>query len=143
MKYLNLNNNEMKELLYVRKEHFVIYLITLSIISISSYVLLLLIVPRAALFLGLVFTIAYIGYVVFSNRKYLKELIYKQKKVYRGALSFKTISKRNKKKKYIFNVDGHTLYVDKKNFEFIQEGDVVEFHVSSSTKHLFRVEKVL
>ena len=143
MKYLNLNNNEMKELLYVRKEHFVIYLITLSIISISSYVLLLLIVPRAALFLELVFTIAYIGYVVFSNRKYLKELICKQKKVYRGALSFKTTSKRNEKKKYIFNVDGYTLYVDKKNFELIQEGDVVEFHVSSSTKHLFRVEKVL
>ncbi len=143
MKYLDLNNSEVKELLNVRKDHFIIYSITLLLIALSAYLLLKLIIPRAyvGIFLVLIVLIYIIGVVV-SNRKYLKEIICKQKKVYRGALSFKISYKKNKRKIYLFNMDGHTFYVDKRNFESIQEGDLVEFHVSSSTKHLFRIEKI-
>jgi hypothetical protein len=143
MKYLNLNNNEIRELLHVRRDQFMVYSITLLIISISSYILLKLIIPGNYIsILVVLVAIAYIIGVAFSNRKYLKEIICKQKKVYRGALSFKVAYKNNKRKKYIFNMDGQTFYVDKRNFESIQEGDIVEFHVSSSTKHIFRVEKI-
>ncbi|HVD98158.1 MAG TPA: hypothetical protein VNB90_08120 [Cytophagaceae bacterium] len=72
----------------------------------------------------------------------MKEIFLKQKKVYRGVLSFKIVSRKNRKRKYLFNVDGNIFYVDRKDFDCIQEGDIVEFHVSSSTKYLFRVEKV-
>jgi hypothetical protein len=143
MKYLDLNNNEVKELLNVRKDHFIFYSVTLLLLAIGAYLLLKLTIHGA--YIGifvLVIILAYIIGVIFSNRKYLKEIIYKQKKVYRGALSFKLSYKKNKRKKYLFNMDGHTFYVDKRNFESIQEGDIVEFHVSSSTKHLFRIEKI-
>lgn len=143
MKYLDLDNKEVRELLYIRRERLLAYFLTLLIISIGSYILLQLIMK---LFLGIFFVlliaILYTVYFSYTNRKYLKELILKRKKVYRGALSFKSVSLRSKKGKYIFNVDGHIFYVDRKNFELIQEGDIVEFHVSSSTKHLFKVHKV-
>jgi hypothetical protein len=143
MKYLNLNNSEMRELLYIRRERFVLYVITLSIISLSSYMLLQSVIKTSMnSFFALLFSMAYTVYVLYTNRDYLKELIFKQKKVYRGALSFKTFYHNNKKGKYLFNVDGRIFYVDRKNFECIKEGDIVEFHVSSSTKHLFGVRKV-
>jgi hypothetical protein len=143
MKYLNLDNNEMRELLYIRRERFVLYFFTLLFISIGSYFLFQLIMrtPWTGM-LALLIALSYTGFWLYTNRKYLKELIRKQKKVYRGALSFKAVSRRNKKRKYMFNIDGHVFYVDRRKFECIQEGDIVEFHVSSSTKHVFKMEKI-
>ncbi len=143
MKYLNLNNREMKELLHIRSDTFIVHAVTLSIISGSFYFLLPLIMKEyMSIFFVLFFAIVYMGYVLYTNRKFLKEIIYKQKKVYRGVLSFKVFSPKSKKGKYILSVDGRMFYVNKKYFEYIQEGDTEEFHVSSSTKYLFRVEKV-
>jgi hypothetical protein len=143
MKYLDLNNTEMKELLQMRREHFVIYIITLFIISGSTYIILHSLIKSFicvlfAAFLAFVYTC----YVIYINRKYLKEIIYKKKKVYHGAVSFKTVYQNGQKIKYLFNVDGRIFYVDKRKYESIEEGDIVEFHVSSSTKHLFKVEKI-
>ncbi|HWZ21955.1 MAG TPA: hypothetical protein VNW06_04840 [Cytophagaceae bacterium] len=143
MKYLHLNNSEIKKLLYTRREIFIIYAVTLLIISAGSYILLQLILRTyLSMFLVSFLAIVYTSYIVYINRKFLEEVICKQKKVYRGVLSFKTISPRSKKGKYIFNVDGRIFYVNRKDFEYIKEGDVVELHVSSSTKHLFCVEKI-
>ena len=143
MRYLNLSDREMKKLLHLRRDTFALYIIKLLIISVGSYALLKLILNiYLNLFFVLIFALAYTAYVVYANRKYLTEIIYKQKKVYRGVLSFKIVSKRSKKGKYIFNVDGRNFYVNRQNFEYLKEGDTVEFHVSSSTKHLYCVEKV-
>ncbi len=143
MKYLNLTNTEVKVLLQVRREQFASYGLTLLLITGISYLLLQLILkPYASIFLVFFLAVAYIAYILRINRKYLMEIFRKQKKVYRGALSFKIIYRRNKRRKYVFNVDGKNFYVDRKNFEYIQEGDIVEFHVSSSTKHLYKVEKI-
>ena len=143
MKHLNLNGNEMKELLLLRRDHFLSCLAILVVIISGSYLLLNFVLKAYLnIFFVSLLAIVYIVYVIHTNRKYLTEIILKQKKVYRGALAFKLISPRKKKGKYMFNVDGRIFYVDRKNFECIQEGDIVEFHVSSSTKHLFKVEKV-
>ncbi len=142
-KYLNLTNSEMKKLLHMRKEHLFSYIATLLIISVVSYLLLDLIVKtHVSIYFIIFFTISYTGYNLYTHRKYLKEIFLRQKKVYRGALAFKMISQRNKKKQYIFNVDGRIFYSDKIHFDSLQVGDIVEFHVSSSTKKLFKVEKV-
>jgi hypothetical protein len=133
----------MKKLLYARRYIFIVYATTLLIISASSYIFLQLILRTyISMFLVLFLAIIYTSYIVYINRKFFKEVICKQKKVYRGVLSFKVISPRSKKGKYIFNVDGRIFYVNRKNFEYIKEGDVIELHVSSSTKHLFCVEKI-
>lgn len=143
MKHLNLSESEMKELLSLRRDHFLSCLATLLIITSGSFILLQFVLKAYLnIFFVTVLAMAYIAYVIWTNRKYLTEIIRKQKKVYRGALAFKLISPRKKKGKYMFNVDGRVFYVDRKNFECIQEGDIVEFHVSSSTKHLFKIEKV-
>ena len=143
MKYLNLNNNEMKALLHIRSETFIVHAVILSIISVSFYFLLQLILREfVSIFFVMSFAIVYAGYVLYTNRKFLKEIICKQKKIYRGIVSYKLFSPMNKKGKYIFSMDGRIFYVNRKYFECIQEGDTVEFHVSSSTKHLFLVEKV-
>lgn len=95
-----------------------------------------------SIFFVIFFAIVYLSYVLYANRKFLKEIIFRQKKVYRGVLSFKLFSPKSKRGKYVFSVDGRLFYVNRKYFEYIEEGDTAEFHVSSSTKHLFLVEKV-
>ncbi len=143
MKYLNLNSKEMKELLHIRTDIFIVHAIMLSIISVSFYFLLQLIMKEyMSIFFVIFFAIVYLSYVFYANRKFLKEIIFRQKKVYRGVLSFKLFLPKSKRGKYVFSVDGRLFYVNRKYFEYIEEGDTAEFHVSSSTKHLFLVEKV-
>jgi hypothetical protein len=143
MRYLNLNDSEIKELLYIRRERLVIYVLTLLVITAGSYLLLQWFLRiYLSIFIVVFLALVYTTYTFYKNRKYLKEVFLKQKKVYRGVLSFKIVSRKNRKRKYLFNVDGNIFYVDRKDFDCIQEGDIVEFHVSSSTKYLFRVEKV-
>ena len=142
MKYLTLNNHELKKLLYLRREQLIIYLATLFIIILGSFIFLQMILKILIItFIVIIFSISYTTFILYNNRKYLKELFHQQKKVYKGAISFKTVYKKNHKRKYVFNVDGHNFYVDRTNFEKLHEGDVIELHVSSSTKYLFRIEK--
>ncbi len=142
MKYTNLTKSEIRELLGIRIETLFVYIITLLIISLSAYLFLQPIIKTYLSTLFVMFlAIAYTAYTLYANQRSLKEIIFKQKKVYQGVLSCKSISKTNKKRKYIFNMDGLIFFVTQEEFEYIQEGDFVKFHVSSYTKHLFRVEK--
>ncbi|HSZ26360.1 MAG TPA: SoxR reducing system RseC family protein [Cytophagaceae bacterium] len=145
MKYLTLSREELKELIKLKKSIFLGYLIAFSIILIVSYFISDSILtdkngisPMAIVFL---LTISYLVIFFYSNRSYFLDLLKKEKRVYKGVLSSKTI-KSKEHTRYHFNMDGNIFIVDKETFDRFSEGDIVEFHMSSFTRHLFKVEKV-
>ena len=144
MKYLSLNNEELKELINLKKGNFISYLTVTFSISIISYFIFdwILIDNTAISAMSIVFIISSIFLIIFFylNRSYFHDLLKKEKKVYTGVLSTKT-EKIKADNKYQFNMDGNIFIVDKETFEKFNVGDIVEFHISSFTKHLFKVEK--
>jgi flagellar biosynthesis/type III secretory pathway M-ring protein FliF/YscJ len=141
MKYLSLNNEELKELINLKKGSFIGFGLVIGLVSIVSYFVSDYILPDnsispLAIVVLLILSFAFV--FVYSNREYLQELQKKQKKVYRGVLSHKSA----KDERYQFNMDGNIFLVDKDTYENFAEGDIVEFHISSFIKHLYKVEKV-
>ena len=145
MKYLSLNNEEFKELINLRKGSFLGYFIILGIIIITSYLISDSILPDndriSPITIVLLMAVSYLFIFFYSNKDYFYDLIKKEKKVYKGVLSSKT-TKIKEDHKYQFNMDGNIFVVDKETFDKFNEGDIVEFHISPFTRHLFKVEKV-
>lgn len=142
MKYLSLNNEELKELINLKKSSFIGYIIIFGVMLIASYFISESILPEDGiqpLTIVVLFAISYLFLVFYSNRSYFNDLLKKEKKVYKGVLSTKT-QKTNSK--YQFNMDGNIFVVDKETYEKFEIGDILEFHISANTKHLFKVEKV-
>lgn len=144
MKYLHLNKEEFNELLKLKKGSFIAQSIIFTVILISTYILSSLslsnnksITPLSIV--GILFTSNLIIFI-FANRTYFHDLVKKEKRVYTGVLSNKK-EKNDQKNRYQFNMDGNIFIVDKETFEKFDIGDIVEFHISSFTKHLFKVEK--
>ncbi len=144
MKYLSLNNEELKELINFKKNSFIGYLVAFGIIAVATYFISARVLPDnielTPFVVMLLFTFAYLLLFFYSNRTYFLDLLKKEKKVYTGVLSNKTF--KNKENKYQFNMDGNIFVVDKETYEKFEEGDIVEFHISACTKYLFKVEKV-
>jgi hypothetical protein len=144
MKYLSLNNDELKELINLKKVSFIGYMIIFGIIAVASYFISDRILTDSndisSLGVMFLFMVSYLFLFFYSNRSYFYDLLKKEKKVYKGVLSSKIFKSREHK--YQFNMDGNIFVVDKEIFEKFEEGDIVEFHISACTKHLFKVEKV-
>lgn len=144
MKYLSLSNDELRELINLKKVSFISYMIIFGVIASASYFISDRILPDnndlAPLGVMSLFTISYLFLFFYSNRSYFYDVLKKEKRVYKGVLSSKTFKSRENK--YQFNMDGNIFVVDKEIFEQFEEGDIVEFHISARTKHLFKVEKV-
>ncbi len=144
MKYLSFNNDELKELINLKKGSFIGFLIMFGIIAVASYFISDRILqdnneltPFAVMIL---FVVSYLFILFYSFRSYFYDLVKKEKRVYKGVLSSKTV--KNKEEKYQFHMDGNVFIVDKETYAKFEEGDIVEFHISARTKHLFKVEKV-
>lgn len=144
MKYLSLNNEEIKELINLKKVSFIGYMIIFGIITFASYFIAARILPDnndlSPSVIMILFMASYLFIFFYTNRSYFYDLMRKEKRVYRGVLSSKTL--KNRDHKYQFHMDGNIFVVDKETFEKFEEGDIVEFHISVRTKHLFKVEKV-
>ena len=145
MKYLSLNNDELKELINLKKGSFLGYFIIFGVIITASYLISDSILPDndnvSVLSIVLLMAVSYLFIFFYSNKDYFYDLIKKEKKVYKGVLSSKT-AKMKEDHKYQFNMDGNIFVVDKETYDKFTEGDIVEFHISPFTKHLFKVEKV-
>ena len=144
MKYLSLNNEELKELINLKKVSFISYMIIFGVIAAASYFISDRILPDnydlSPLGVMFLFMVSYLFLYFYTNRSYFYDLLKKEKRVYKGVLSSKTFKSRENR--YQFNMDGNIFIVDKEIFEKFEEGDIVEFHISARTKHLFKVEKV-
>ncbi len=144
MKYLSLNQEEIKELINLKKGNFISHLIIFFIVVIAAYFISDSILTDnkgiSSLSIVVIFTIVNLIIFFYTNRSYFHDLLKKEKKVYTGVLSNKT-AKEKENNKYQFNMDGNIFIVDKETFEKFHVGDIVEFHISSFTKHLFKVEK--
>jgi hypothetical protein len=143
MIYLTLDKQEIKELIRLRVIDFFKYLGILVVLSFLSHEILHVFFPRIVyteqFFLVALLVLLYSGYIFHSNRLYLYEIISRKKLVYKGVLSSKTVSRLPSEGKYYFNMDGKIFSVGKEIFSEFEEGDFLEFHVSPSTKHLFKV----
>lgn len=141
MKYLSLNNEELKELINLKKNVFIGNLILFGVMLIALYFIAVRILPEDGVqpfTVVILFAVSYLFIIFYSNRSYFTDLLKKEKKVYKGVLSTKT----QKSSKYQFNMDGNIFVVDKETYEKFEIGDILEFHISANTKHLFKVEKV-
>ena len=143
MSYLTLSKQEMKELIHLRMSDFFKYLVTLIVLSFVCHEVLRMFFPKIVyteqLFVMVIFVVLYFGYIFHINKLYLFEIIRKQKIVYKGVLSAKRVSSLPSEGKYYFNMDGNIFSVGKEIFREFEEGDFLEFHISPSTKHLFKV----
>jgi hypothetical protein len=143
MSYITLSKKEIRELIQIRMPDLFKYLVTLMVLSFVCYELTRLMFPgivyTGQLFVMLIFIAFYIGYLFYINKRFLMEIIYKRKIVYKGMLSAKIVSRNPSEGKYYFNMDGNIFSVGKEIFREFKEGDVLEFHISPSTKHLFKV----
>ena len=143
MCYLTLSKQEIKELIHIRMYDFFKYLTTLIILSFVCHKLLRIFFPAIVyteqLLMILALTGLYMRCLFHINKLYLTEIIRKRKIVYKGVLSSKIVSRNPSKGKYYFNMDGNIFSVGKEIFREFKEGDCIEFHVSPSTKHLFKV----
>jgi len=147
MKYLSLDESEFKELLNLKRWSFTIYAILSSILVLLSYFVLdKILTDKIASInaLPIIIFIAGLSTVIFvySNRAYFLDLIKKEKKVFRGVLANKAAKNRDGRDYYVFNMDGNSFVVSEETFNQCNEGDIVEFHTSPLSKHLFKVEKV-
>jgi hypothetical protein len=146
MRYLSLDNSEFKELLNFKKVSFAVYLLLSTVLILISYIILDRILSDeigiSTLSIVLLLAVSSLAIFLYSNRGYLLDLIKKEKKVFKGVLSSKTIKGKNERTYYVFNMDGNSFIVDKDTFEKCEVGNIVEFHISSFTKYLFRVEKI-
>ncbi|HVD97865.1 MAG TPA: hypothetical protein VNB90_06645 [Cytophagaceae bacterium] len=144
MKYLSLNNDELRELINLKKGSFIGYLIFFGIIAIASFLISDHILPAntelGPYAVATLFALSYLCFFFYSNRSYFEDLLKKEKKVYKGVLSRK--SYKSREDKYQLHMDGNVFIVDKESYNAFSEGDIVEFHISARTKHLFKVEKV-
>ncbi len=143
MSYITLSKKEIKELIQIRMPDLFKYLVTLMVLSFVCHETIRLLFPRTVYIeqLGVVilFMVLYVGYLFHINKLFLTEIIYKRKIVYKGMLSSKMVSRNPSEGKYYFNMDGNIFSVGKEIFREFKEGDVLEFHISPSTKHLFKV----
>lgn len=144
MKYLSLDQNELRELRNLRLGSLsfsmaIIFLAGIATALIANHIFSLLIVPLAVSVLVIVTGILFVFY---ANRAYIADLQQKKKKIYKGVLSSRRISTRHGNERFEFNVDGNIFIVDKESFTSFQEGDLLEFHIAPSLKHLFKIEKV-
>ena len=142
MSDLTLTKQEIKELIWIRLAHFLGYLIAMSFLFFIYLKVLHVFTPRILSdepFLSvLVFTIFSFGSFLILNKEYLQEIFQKRKRVYKGVLGIKTCSHNE----YSFYMDGHVFLVGKEYYHQFKEGDLLEFHISPSTRHLFKVVRI-
>lgn len=146
MNYLTLSRQEIRELLQIRLRDFFIYAVALILLPFVYQKVVLLVVPQisgADLFMAvLLFITAFLMYLWYINKRYFFELLVsRQKRIYMGVLANKSVYKLPVGSKFSFNMDGYIFYVNEETYNRFQEGDFLEFHISPSTKHLFKVEK--
>ncbi|MCU0430841.1 MAG: hypothetical protein MUF42_12830 [Cytophagaceae bacterium] len=144
MKYLSLEKDELKELIFLRLGSFSISLFILALSCFTIGLILHQFVHSSILFAGIpiLFFMTGLSVLIYSQRPYLKDLTKKEKKVYKGILARKKEISKNKKIMYTFNVDGYIFHVEEEHYRQYKEGDFLEFHISPGIKHLFRVDKV-
>lgn len=146
MNYLTLSKQELKELLQIRTRDFFIYGVALILLPFAYQKAILLVLPQIngtdLVMAVILFITGFLMYLWYINKRYFFELLVsRKKKIYMGVLANKSIYKTPVANKYSFNMDGYIFYVNEEIYSRFQEGDFLEFHISPSTKHLFRVEK--
>lgn len=144
MKYLSLEQSEWRELINLKKGSLIGYIIFFSLLLLVSFFVSEAVLPSSSdispLSIAVIIALSYSIIFIFSNKDYLVDLIKKEKRVYRGVLSIKSI--KSKSGKYMFNIDGNIFIIDKETYDLYQEGDVLDVHISACMKHLFKIEKV-
>lgn len=146
MQYLHLSREEFRELRNLHWKKIPVYAIMFVAIVSFSYIVSVRFTSH--LYDGVLpywisgaIAFAFIGYVYYMNQRYLKDLIKKEKRVYKGILSKKVVSRRSKRERYFISMDGMIFETDLSNFNTLEEGDLIEIHISPEIRHLFKVSK--